>query len=54
MNLKEIGYHGNFEDIDDFTMNCYQIIAQTFGACREAERKKQELAQKAKQGARRR
>lgn len=46
--LKEIGYAADFSQIDDFTMNCFVLISETFAKCREKDREKQRAQQKAK------
>jgi len=42
--LKEIGYAADMGELDDLTMNCFLIISDTFGKCREDEIKKQKRA----------
>lgn len=44
--LKEIGYAADFAEIDDFTMNCFVLISETFAKCREKEREKQKALKK--------
>lgn len=44
--LKEIGYAADFEQIDDFTMNCFVLISQVFGKCRVKEKEKEKARRK--------
>lgn len=44
--LKEIGYVTDFSQVDDFTMNCFVIISETFAKCREKEKEKQKAQAK--------
>jgi len=46
MHLKEIGVKADFDEVDDFTMNCFMIIARVFSKCRE-DKMKQEQAKQA-------
>jgi hypothetical protein len=39
--LKEIGYAASFEELDDFTVNCFLVVSETFAKCRSDEMKKE-------------
>lgn len=53
MHLKEIGYQANFADMDDFTMNCFLVVASTMSKCRDEAAKKAQAKQE-NRGSRRR
>lgn len=48
MHLKEIGVKANFEEIDDFTMNCFMLVGRVFQKCREDKQKQEDAKRKAK------
>lgn len=43
MHLKEIGMKADFNEVDDFTMNCFTIIGRVFNKCRDDKRKQEEV-----------
>lgn len=48
MHLKEIGVKASFEEIDDFTMNCFMLVGRVFQKCREDKQKQEDAKRKAK------
>lgn len=42
MHLKEIGHQADFSTMDEFTMSCFMVVAETFHKCRQDEMKKRE------------
>lgn len=51
--MKEIGYRADFENLDDFTLNCFLIISRVFAKCRDEKMKQEQAKRQGGKGGRR-